>query len=115
MLLLEPLLEEFTPSQLAAAAAALLRERLPDAPPQPLPAWTRLYFGVGRRDGVRPADLVGAITGETRVTGEQVGRIEIRDTHCSVEVAASVADQVIKGLATTTIRGRPANVRVFRE
>ncbi|UCC71140.1 MAG: DbpA RNA binding domain-containing protein [Gemmatimonadota bacterium] len=115
MLLLEPLLEEFSPTQLAAAAAALLRERAPEAPEPSLPAWTRLYFGVGRRDGVRPADLVGAITGEASVTGDRIGRIEIRDTHSSVEVSTSVAERVIKALATATIRGRPAGVRVFRD
>jgi len=115
MLLIEPLLDEYAPVQVAAAATALFRERLPATPAKPLPAWTRLYFGVGRRDGVRPADFVGAITGESPVTGDRIGRIEIRDTYTSVEVAASVADQVIKSLATATIRGRPANVRVFRE
>jgi ATP-dependent RNA helicase DeaD len=115
MLLLEPLFDEFTPVQLAAAATALFREHLPAHPDQPLPAWTRLYFGVGRRDGIRPSDLVGAITGEAPIGGDRIGRIEIRDTHTSVEVAASVADKVIKSLATATIRGRPANVRVFRE
>ncbi|MGD2216942.1 MAG: DbpA RNA binding domain-containing protein [Gemmatimonadales bacterium] len=114
VLLIEPLFEHFTPTQLAAAATALLRERQPAAA-APLPAWTRLYFAVGRRDGVRPADLVGAITGEASVTGDRIGRIEIRDTHTSVEVAATVAEKVIKALATATIRGRPANVRVFRE
>jgi ATP-dependent RNA helicase DeaD len=70
---------------------------------------------VGRRDGIRPSDLVGAITGEAPIGGDRIGRIEIRDTFTSVEVAASVADKVIKSLATATIRGRPANVRVFRE
>lgn len=115
MQLLEPLLEEFTPTELAAAATALLRERWPEPAAQRLPAWTRLYFAVGRRDGVRPADLVGAITGESPVSGDRIGRIEIRDTYSSVEVAADSADQVIRGLATATIRGRPANVKVFRE
>ena len=115
LLLLQPLLEEFTPSEVAAAATALVRERIPATAPTPLPAWTRLYFGVGRRDNIRPADLVGAITGESSVSGDQIGRIDIRDTHCAVEIAAPVADQVIKALASTTIRGRPANVRVFRE
>ncbi|MGD2152302.1 MAG: DbpA RNA binding domain-containing protein [Gemmatimonadales bacterium] len=115
ILLVEPLLEEFTAIQLAAAATALLRERKPITAATPLPAWTRLYFAVGRRDGVRPADLVGAITGEAAVTGDRIGRIEIRDTHSSVEVAAPVAEKVIKALATATIRGRPASVRVFRE
>ncbi len=115
MHLLEPLLDQLAPTQIAAAATALLRERGPAPAPPQLPAWTRLYFGVGRRDGVRPADLVGAITGEAPVSGDRIGRIEIRDTHSSVEVAASVADQVIKSLATATIRGRPANVRLYRE
>jgi ATP-dependent RNA helicase DeaD len=115
MLLIEPLLEELTPVQIAAAATALLRERAPAPQEEMLPAWTRLYFNVGRRDGVRPADLVGAITGETSITGDSIGRIEIRDTHTSVEVAATVAEKLMKGLATATIRGRPANVRVFRE
>jgi ATP-dependent RNA helicase DeaD len=115
MMLLRPLLDEFSPIQLAAAATALLRERTPAPTSEPLPAWTRLYFGVGRRDGVRPADLVGAITGESPVSGDRIGRIEIKDTYSSVEVAASAADQVIKSLARATIRGRPANVRVFRE
>lgn len=115
ILLVQPLLDEYAPIQIAAAATALLRERSPAAPAKSLPAWTRLYFGVGRRDGVRPADFVGAITGESPVTGDRIGRIEIRDTYSSVEVAASVADQVIKNLGTATIRGRPANVRVFRE
>lgn len=113
--LLEPLLDDFAPVQIAAAAAALLRERAPAPVPGQLPAWTRLYFAVGRRDGVRPADLVGAITGEAPVSGDRIGRIEIRDSHSLVEVAASVADQVIKNLATATIRGRPANVRLYRE
>lgn len=114
LLLLEPLLEEMGPARIAAAAVALLREREPGAPEPSLPAWTRLYFGVGRRDGVRPADIVGAITGEAPVRGEQVGRIEILDTHALVEVDATVAEQVIRALASTTIRGRPAKVRVYQ-
>ena len=115
ILLLEPLLQEYTPIQLAAAATSLFRERERPVSVEPLPAWTRLYFGVGRRDNVRPADLVGAITGESSVGGDRIGRIEIRDTFSAVEVAATVAERVIKALATATIRGRPANVRLFRE
>lgn len=115
ILLLEPLLQELTPVQIAAAATALLRERAPEEPAASLPAWTRLYVGLGRRDGIRPGDIVGAITGETAIDGGQIGRIEIRDTHSLVEIAAPLADQVIKSLAAATIRGKPAHVRVYRE
>ena len=114
-LLLEPLFDDFSPAEVAAAATSLLRDRQSAEPPERLPAWTRLYFAVGRRDGARPADLVGAIAGESPASGDQIGRIEIRDTHSLVEIDAAVADQVIKALAHTAIRGRPANARVFRE
>lgn len=115
LLMLEPLLDEWGAPTIAAAATALLRERAPAAPDRKLPAWTRVYFGVGRRDGVRPADIVGAITGESPVSGEQLGRIEIRDTYTLVEVEANAADRVIRGLSSATIRGRPAGVRLYRE
>ncbi len=115
ILLLEPLLQELTPVQIAAAATALLREHAPEEPEPSLPAWTRLYVALGRRDSIRPGDIVGAITGETAIDGEQIGRIEIRDTHSLVEIAAPLAEQVIRSLAAATIRGKPAHVRVYRE
>jgi ATP-dependent RNA helicase DeaD len=136
ILLLEPLLEEYSAVEVAAAAAALLRRRSaplaaePEAPASrpaaaartgsPATAGarasgiTRLYFGVGSRDGVRPGDLVGAITGETKVKGAQVGRIEIRDTFSLVEVEAAVADEVIRGVNGTTVKGRAVRVDVDR-
>lgn len=115
VLLLEPLLEDFAPMELAAAAAALLREKAPAEPATSLPAWTRLYFGVGRRDGIRPGDLVGAITGEASLSGEDIGRIDIRENYSLVEITAPLADQVIKSLSSATIRGKHAHVRLFRE
>ncbi len=115
VLMLGPLLEEFTPIEIAAAAAALLRERAPAEPEPGLPAWTRLYLGVGKRDGIRPGDLVGAITGEAPIAGDKIGRIDVRENYSLVEVTAPFADQVIKSMSATTIRGKPAKVRVFRE
>jgi ATP-dependent RNA helicase DeaD len=127
ILLLEPLLEEYSAVEVAAAAAALLRQRSAPlaAQPESAPArpatpagkatgFTRLYFGVGSRDGVRPGDLVGAITGETGVKGGQVGRIEIRDTFSLVEVEAAVAEEVMRGVNGTTIKGRAVRVDMDR-
>ena len=65
---------------------------------------------MGSRDNVRAGDLVGAITGEAGITGAQVGKIELRDTFSVVEVAADVADRVIKALNGTTMRGRALRV-----
>ena len=47
---------------------------------------THLYVGVGRASGVRPQDLVGAITGESRLSGKDIGAIEIADRFSLVEL-----------------------------
>jgi ATP-dependent RNA helicase DeaD len=115
--MLEPLFERFDPAEVAAAAVALLRERkAPAAEPPPraqashapaaAPAWAKLFVGVGERDGLRPGDLLGAITGEAGVEGSAVGKIDIRESHSVVEVHDDVARKVIKALNGTTIKGR---------
>jgi ATP-dependent RNA helicase DeaD len=122
LLALEPLFERHDPAEVAAAAVALLRRRDTVPPesvenPSPLrvgagasatstPAWAKLFVGVGERDGLRKGDLVGAITGETGIPGEAVGKIEIRESHSLVEVHDTVARKVIQAINGTTIRGR---------
>jgi len=71
----------------------------------------RLFFGVGRRSGVRPQDLVGAIANESRLSGRDIGAIEIADRHSLVEVPASAADEVIDALRNSRIKGKRATVR----
>jgi len=78
------------------------------------PAWTRLYFGVGRRDEAEPGDLVGAITGEAEIAGGQVGKIEIMGNFSLVDIDSQVADEVVARLDGATIRGRTVPVRLDR-
>lgn len=115
---LGPLFERFDPAEVAAAAVALLRARATPPPSLPTearasssapaagPAWAKLFVAVGERDGLRPGDLLGAITGEAGVDGRSVGKIEIRESHTLVEVHDDVAQRVIKALNGTTIKGR---------
>ena len=140
LLVLEPLFDEHSPAEIAAAASALLRTR-PAAPAAdaagaasggagparpgagaqrpgrasagagaPPDAYTRLFVSVGQRDNVRPGDLVGAIAGEAGIPGERVGRIDVRDTFSIVEVPADAADRVIRAVNGTTIKGRSVRV-----
>lgn len=115
ILVLEPLLEEVSALELAAAASALLRRAPqraePEAPSEggleeAPPAYVRLFISVGNRDNLRPGDLVGAITGEADVPGAAVGRIEIRDTFSIVEVTREHAERVLKALNGITLKGR---------
>ena len=120
-LVLEPLLERFSPQELAAAALALLIPRPADAAASPsikaraekatgTDGWTRLFVSIGEMEGVKPRDLLGALAGESGVDGSSFGKIEIRDTYSLVEVRPSEAEKVIKAVNGSSIRGRSARV-----
>jgi ATP-dependent RNA helicase DeaD len=72
---------------------------------------TRLFVGTGRSGGVRPQDLVGAIAGGSYLSGRDIGAIEIADRFSLVEVPESAADDVVRALRETRIKGRKATVR----
>jgi ATP-dependent RNA helicase DeaD len=72
---------------------------------------TRLFVGAGRAAGMRPGDLVGAITNEAGLRGADVGAIQIAEGFSLVEVPESDADRVIRALRGATIRGQKVNVR----
>jgi ATP-dependent RNA helicase DeaD len=72
---------------------------------------TRLYVGAGRRAGVRPADLVGAITNEAGIPSRALGEIEIADRFSLVEVPEEIADEIIAAMRKAMIRGNKVEVR----
>jgi ATP-dependent RNA helicase DeaD len=126
LLALEPLLEAYDGVEIAAAALQLLeRERAARATPETAGAFgspvqarersavemTRLFVNVGSRDGVRAADLVGAIANQGGAAVGDVGKVDVRESHSTVEVATTVADAVIEKVTGTTIRGRRAVAR----
>jgi len=85
-------------------------------PPQASGAgMSKLFVGAGRSAGIRPQDLVGAITGETRLGGRDIGAIEIADRFSLVEVPEGAADEVVAALRATTLKGRKATVRRAHE
>jgi ATP-dependent RNA helicase DeaD len=76
---------------------------------------TRIFIGAGRRAGVRPGDLVGAITGEAGITSRDIGAIQIADTFSLVEVPEAIADDVVKAMRSATLRGERVAVRRDRD
>ncbi len=76
---------------------------------------TRLYIGVGRRTGIRPADLVGAIANEAGISGREIGTIDMGPGFSLVEVPDSSADAIVDALAGAKIRGQRVSVRRERE
>jgi ATP-dependent RNA helicase DeaD len=76
---------------------------------------TRLYVGAGRSMGIRPQDLVGAIAGESSLSGKDIGAIEISHRFSLVEVPAEAAEEVITALRSTTVKGKKVTVRRERD
>jgi len=70
-----------------------------------------IYIGAGKEAGVRPQDLVGAIANEAGVAGKLIGAIQITERFSLVEVPQELADQVIKALGKSNIRGKKVQVR----
>ena len=74
-----------------------------------------VYVGVGRKAGVRPGDLVGAIANETDLSGRQIGPIRITEMYSVVGVPDDRVDAVVDTLRKTMIRGRTTTVRRYVE
>ena len=71
----------------------------------------RIYIGIGKQANVRPQDLVGAIANEAGIAGGLIGAIQITERFSLVEVPGEVAEQVIKALGKSNIRGKKVQVR----
>src|SRR5204862_213223 len=67
---------------------------------------TRLYLNIGREDGVRPGDIVGALANEADIPGRSIGAIELYDRFSLVDVPSHQAQQVLRALKKTRIRNQ---------
>ncbi len=70
-----------------------------------------LFVGAGKAAGIRPGDLVGAITGEAGIPAHLLGAIKIAESHALVEVPAALANPILLALRATKIRGQRVTVR----
>jgi ATP-dependent RNA helicase DeaD len=130
----ESLGQEFDLLDVAAAAIKLAHEAsagdgdesediVPPSPSSPsrpsrpsrLSSPVRLFVSAGRKAGIKPGDLVGAITGEAGVTSKSIGAIDIADNFSIVEVSEEVVDQVLKAMKGASLRGQKVTVRKDRD
>ncbi len=71
---------------------------------------SRLFINAGSKFHITPRDIVGAITGETGLSGRIIGAIEIHDRFSFVEVPVEHAGQIMDALNKTQLRGAKINV-----
>ena len=74
----------------------------------------RIWISLGRKSGVTPSDIVGAVTGEAGLKGKDVGPVLIKEFFSLVDVPEDKARKVVKSMNHCTIRGRKAKVKLDR-
>src|SRR5687768_11536126 len=99
----------------AAGSRGTERSRPPKAGPHRAAGTLRIFIGAGREAGIRPADLVGAITNEAGLSSRDLGIVQIADRFSVVEVPEEMADQVIESMKRTSLRGQKVSVRRDRD
>ena len=72
---------------------------------------TKIFLSVGKGSGAQVKDILGAITGETGIGGNQVGRIDMQDRNTFVHVDSTQADQVVEKMNGKRIKG----AKIFAE
>jgi ATP-dependent RNA helicase DeaD len=107
----QPALQRERPGVSARSSSSGPRSREGAAPRKRSPGMSRIYIGSGRKDNMRPADLVGAIANEANLDAKQIGSIEISDRFSLVELPEELVDSVIAALRATKIKGKRQTVR----
>lgn len=78
--------------------------------PLQAPMTTLLILG-GRKDKIRPADVLGALTGEAGFSREQVGKITVTDQNTYVAVERTIAREAVRRLSAGKLKGKKVKVR----
>jgi len=94
---------------LSVTPGSLPSQKLLDKPPAKPPMVT-LQIAGGKKQKVRPGDILGALTGEGGVPGKQVGKINIFDQSAYVAVHRDVAKAALKKLSEGKLKGRSFRV-----
>ncbi len=78
-----------------------------------VPPMITLHIQGGRKEKIRPGDVLGALTADLGYTREQVGKINVNEWSTYVAVDRAIAHQVASRLNAGRIKGKSVKVRVL--
>lgn len=70
----------------------------------------RLFVNIGKNQNIRPGDVLGAVAGESGISGKMVGSIDMYDNYTFVEVPREYADAVLRAMKDVKIKGKNVHV-----
>jgi ATP-independent RNA helicase DbpA len=65
----------------------------------------------GKKEKIRPGDVLGALTKDLGFDGTKIGRINVNDFSTYIAVDRSIAQAALRGLETGKVKGRSVKVR----
>ena len=66
----------------------------------------RLFVNIGKEQKVKPGDILGAIAGESGISGRMIGSIDMYENYTFVEVPEDCADEILECMRNVKIRGK---------
>ena len=78
-----------------------------------LPPMATLQILGGRKEKIRPGDVLGALTGEAGFTGAQIGKITVTESTTYVAVERGIAQEAQRRLAAGKLKGKSVKVRIL--
>ena len=111
--------DSFKLARLQADDEELTTEPLPKATLLDEPGYAArmitLQLDAGKKQKLRPGDILGALTANARISGAQVGKIHIFD-HCAyVAVETGIAQLALQQLSEEKMKGRQIRARLIRQ
>ena len=89
-----------------------LSELTPAADGEPLrPPMVTLQILGGRKEKIRPGDVLGALTKDLGFEGSQIGKINVNEFSTYVAIERGVADQALRKLNAGKVKGKSVKVR----
>ena len=80
-----------------------------------LPPMVTLQIVGGRKEKIRPGDVLGALTGEAGFAASQVGKINVNEFSTYVAVDRQIAEKALKALSAGKVKGKKVKVRLVQE
>ena len=78
------------------------------------PAMATLLIDAGKKQKIRAGDILGALTGENGISGDQVGKINIFHSRSYVAVRVNATKHALRKLTDGKLKGRSFRVRMIR-
>ena len=75
----------------------------------------RLFINAGKKQKIRTKDILGAIAGETGISGKLIGSIDIYDDYTFVDVPYEYGKDIIKGMKNSKIKGKKVNIEAAKK